>query len=270
LCDQAERTFREKCTGVRWELGTAHRFALWPLIYMGDLVEAANRLPGLLREARERDDLYGETNLCLVVRTFLRLAADEPALARRELREVMDRWSQAGFHVQHMNRLFDDTQIDLYEGAGEQAYQRITEGWPLVQRSQLLRVQQVRIFLGHLRARAALATGDAARLGEVDRDVRALEREQVKWARALARLLAAGVAARRGSIPEAIALLREGAELCDTADMELYAAAARYQMGVLIGGPAGSALTTEAAAWMRGQRVARPERMAAMLVPGGG
>ena len=59
------------------------------------------RLPGQVREARERDDLYGETNLCLVVRTFTRLAADEPARARAELAEVMGRWSHDGFHVQH-------------------------------------------------------------------------------------------------------------------------------------------------------------------------
>jgi hypothetical protein len=28
------------------------------------------------------------------------------------LRVVIDEWSQQGFHVQHMNRLFDEVQID--------------------------------------------------------------------------------------------------------------------------------------------------------------
>src|SRR6185437_10118225 len=100
---------------------------------------------------------YEETNLCLVVRTFLRLAADEPARAREELRELMDRWSHEGFHVQHMSQMFDDVQIDLYEGKGEAAWERITGKWKRVERSQLLRIQQIRIKLTHLRGRAALA-----------------------------------------------------------------------------------------------------------------
>ena len=85
LCDEAEHILRNSCTGALWELGTAHRFALWPLMFMGEVVEINRRLPRLLKEARERDDLYEETNLCLAIRTFVRLADDEPDRARAEL-----------------------------------------------------------------------------------------------------------------------------------------------------------------------------------------
>src|SRR6185437_4942618 len=136
--------------------GTAHRFALWPLMFMGEVVEINRRLPRLLKEARERDDLYEETNLSLAIRTFVRLAADEPERARRELAQVMEKWSHQGFHVQHMNRLFDEAQIDLYLGDSETAWRRLADAWPALEQSHLLRVQQIRILMLHLRARCAL------------------------------------------------------------------------------------------------------------------
>jgi hypothetical protein len=260
LCDEAEGILREHCHGVRWELGTAHRFALWPLVFLGRLGEVARRLPGLIQEARERDDLYGETNLCLMVRTTLRLAQDEPARARQELGELMGRWSHQGFHVQHMNRLYDDTQIDLYEGDGAAAWRRLAAAWPTLQRSKLLLVQQVRIFMGHLRGRAALAAGASAdMLREAEREARALSREGAAWATALEALLRAGAAARRGRRDEALALLREGEGRCESAGLGLYAAAARWWRDD------GRA---DAEAWMHGQGVRQPGRLAAMMVPG--
>src|SRR5262249_51380695 len=63
LCDQAEAIFRTHCTGAMWELSTAHRFALWPLMYLGEVAEMGRRLPALIKEARERNDLYAVTNL---------------------------------------------------------------------------------------------------------------------------------------------------------------------------------------------------------------
>jgi hypothetical protein len=269
LCDLAEGVFRESCLGCWWEQGTAHRFALWPLLFMGELAEVGRRLPGLIKEARERDDLYGETNLCLVAGTYLLLAADQPARARKELAEVMARWSQQGFHVQHMNRLHDDVVIDLYEGQPRQAWQRLQDNWGALQRSQLLLIQQVRIFMTHLRSRAALALAAAkpnpALVRSALRDARTLWRERAPWARALSRLLEAGAAHRQGA--PAAALLRDAVERCEKTDMRLYAESARWQLGRL-SEPGSVSLTDQAEAWMRSQHVVRPDRMAALQAPG--
>jgi hypothetical protein len=264
LCDEAEGIFRESCTGVMWELGTSHRFALWPLMYLGEVAEINRRLPAWIKEALERDDLYGVSNLSLVVRTFVSLAADEPARAREDLRQLMDRWSQQGYHVQHMNRLYDETQIDLYEGNGAAAWERLAQQWPILEQSHLLRVQQVRIFMGHLRGRAALASGCP---DEAGREAQKLAREGAPWASALGRLLQAGVAAAHGDLAESASLLRDGADRCDGAAMHLFAAAARRRLGTGMDGQDGKDLVSQADAWMTKQTIVNPVRMTSLLVP---
>src|SRR5262249_25852833 len=169
-------------------------------------------------EAHDRNDLYAAANLRLVIRPFAQLAADEPERARKELGQVMDRWSQEGFHVQHMNRVFDETRIDLYLGDGPAAWQRLTAAWPKIVRSHMLLVQQVRIFLHHLRGGCALAAALAAAapqraslVAAAERDARLLQRERLAWSDALAGLLRAGVARARGEKGRAAALLRGAA-----------------------------------------------------------
>jgi hypothetical protein len=273
LCDQAEGIFRRHCTGVMWELSTAHRFALWPLMFLGEVAEMGRRLPALIKEARERNDLYAVTNLSLVIRTFVRLADDEPERARRELRQVMDEWSQQGFHVQHMNRLFDEVQIGLYQGEGRAAWEQVTGHWPTLAHSHLLRVQQVRIFLLHLRARAALAAAPAAAepaplWRAAERDAHLLRRERIAWAEALAQLVRAGVAMGRHDAGGARQLLEDAAGRLDAAGLRLHAAAARRRLGERVAGSQGQRLVEQADAWMKGQNVRRPDRMTALLAPG--
>jgi hypothetical protein len=273
LCDQAEDIFRTHCTGVMWELSTAHRFALWPLMFLGEVAELRRRLPALIKEARERNDLYAVTNLSLVIRTFVRLADDESERARRELRQVIDEWSQQGFHVQHMNRLFDEAQIDLYQGDGSAAWERVTAQWPALARSSLLRVQQVRIFLLHLRARAALAAVPAAAdprrlLHAAERDARLLWRERIPWAEALAQLVRAGIAMGRHDAGGARQLLEDAASRLEAAGLRLHAAAARRRLEEQVAGSEGRRLVGQADAWMKGQNVRRPDRMTALLAPG--
>jgi serine/threonine protein kinase len=273
LSDEAEAVFRSGCTGVVWERDTAQRFALWPLLFMGEVNELGRRVPLLLQEAQARDDLYAVMNLSLVIRPFLRLAADEPGRAREEVREAMARWSQQGFHVQHMNRLHDEAQIDLYEGNGRSAYERLTAHWPLLRRLHFLRVQQVYIFFLHLRARCALAAAAGSKdpgpfLRAAERDARLLRHERMPWADALADLVEAGVALRRGDPGRAAGYLRAAVCGCDAGSMRLYAAAARRCLGQLVGGDEGRALTAEADAWTAGQNVRNRERMTALVLPG--
>jgi eukaryotic-like serine/threonine-protein kinase len=271
--EQAETIFRDRCTGVAWELDTSHSFALWSLFFLGEVAELVRRLPALLKEARERGDLYAATNLGTFVGHLTWLAADDPDGARNDLREVMQNWSHQGFHVQHLTGLMGRLQIDLYRGDGPAAWKCITEEWPGLKRSLFLRVQVVRAFMTHLRARSALAMAvHSKRPNAMHRlalhDARALERERMPYARAMAQLVRAGVAAARGRKAQALALASAAAAGFEAADMGLFAAAARRRQGELTGGPDGQELIRRADAWMAGQEIKNADRMAQLHAPG--
>jgi serine/threonine protein kinase len=275
LCDHAEAVFRARCTGVAWELDTAHSFSLWSLFFLGEVAEITRRLPTLLQEARERGDLYAATNLGTFVGHVTWLADDDPEGAQRDLGAVMERWSRQGFHVQHLTGLMGQLQIDLYRGAGPAAWERITNAWPALARSLFLRVQVVRIFMWHLRARSALAAaGQAARPEPLWRaaldDARRIERERMAWARPLAQLIRAGVAAGRGDRAAVLALLRDAEAGCRVAAMGLFAAAAGYRYGQLLEGDGVGAGIAQASGWMEAQGIRNPARMAALYAPGFG
>jgi hypothetical protein len=272
-CDRAEAFFRDRCTGATWELDTAHAFSLWSLTFMGEVAELTRRHQGLLKEAQERGDLYALTNLNTYVMAIVKLGADDPEEARRELRQTMGRWSQRGFHVQHLHALLARVYIDLYSGDGAAACRHLSEQWPAYVSSLFPRVQRSRIDVRQLHARSALAAAAAAAdprplLSDAERDARRLERERVPWALAHAAYLRAAIAQARGDTHAAREGLALAASRYVAADMLLYAAATRRRLGQSLGGDEGRALVVAADAWMAAQSIRNPTRMTAMYAPG--
>jgi hypothetical protein len=99
-----------------------------------------------------------------------------------------------------------------------------------------LRVQFIRIEAIHMRGRAALAAAKPGAEGVALRrralaDARRLDREKMRWASALGRLLRAGVAAQEGRRDLADHLLGEAISELEALDMHLYAQAARRARG---------------------------------------
>jgi hypothetical protein len=278
--DEAEAILRDRCTGVAWELDTAHNLGLWATTYMGDISTLRRRWPVLLQEAQERGDLYAITTLGTFFMTLLRLADDDPEGACRELAAVMGRWSHHGFHVQHGNALRAEVHIDLYRGDGPAAWGRIRRHWSSYRRSQLLRVQMLRIEMLELRGRSALAAATPAiarppksrrkawLLFSAARDAARLDRLREPWASAHARLLRAGIDWANGDHPRAQTGLKAAAEAFADQGMHLHAAAARYRLGEVLGGIQGSALVAAGALWMREQSIRDPARLVAVYAPG--
>jgi hypothetical protein len=144
----------------------------------------------------------------------------------------------------------------------------------------LLRVQTIRLFALHLRARIALASAFTARdksssrlearhlLKKVIADVKRIEREKMRWGSGLALLLRAGIAAHQGDAGNATQYLSEAMTCLEAVDMRLFAAAARRRLGQLIGGDQGKALVAEADRWMAAQGIRNPARMTAVYAPG--
>ncbi len=278
LFKRCEEIFREQCTGVTWELNTAHIIAFRSLTFLGRLRELSERLPRLLKEASERDDLFASTSLQMRYGYVVNLMADEPGRAQRQLRTSADAWSHQGFHLQHYFQLVGETDISLYLGSGLAAWENLVERWPGLERSLLRRrVQLFRIETQHLRARAALAAAASPSLsaprrrdllGLAGRDAKGIERERAPWGNPLAALLRAGMASLRGERRAALEGLATAETGFDATKMALYAAAARRCHGTLLGGEEGRGLVESADAWMQGERIKNPERMTSMLAPG--
>jgi serine/threonine protein kinase len=259
-----------KCRDVAWELDTARTFAMWSLMYMGDVAELTRRQPNLLRIARENNDLFAMLNFGTIVMVHVHLGADQVEEARRLLEEDRSRLSHQGFFVQHHNWLLAKTFVELYAGDAVTAWLTIADGWRGYAASMLGMVQQVRIDFLQTQGRAAVAAAAAG--GQKEEHVRSarsiirkLQGERALWADGLASALQAGLENVLGNTAAAANLLDQAAGRLFAADMRLFAAAARRQLGVLKGS---SELVSDADSLMRQLGIANPRRMAAALVPG--
>ena len=273
-CERAEATFRDRCTGVTWEMETLRWLSLWSLSYLGGLAELGRRVPARLREARDRGDLYAAVCHSTGLATLVWLAEDDPETAVARSRDALARWSQKTFHVEHWWALLGERQVELYTGDAEAAYRNVHAQWGALDSSLLLMVQLTRLEATHLRARSALALARVRRseqrtlCREVEQDAGRLLKERMPWCNPLVALLRAGAAATQGDLARAESLLREATTGLEAGHMALYAAAARWQRGRLVGGDEGRAAVAAAEAWMSEQGIVDRARMAAMLAPG--
>ena len=273
LLNRAEAIFRERCTGVIWELDTARIFCLWSLFYLGRVSELSTRCHDIFQEARDRGDRYMIATPGPFVGTVVHLAEDDVEGARRFARQALGQWSHQGFHIQHLNFYYGNNYIDLYAGDAAAAWRRITETDPLLQSSLLLRIQQVHAdVLQHTGrcavAMAAVSADPRPLLRVAEQSAHRLDRQQLPWTRALAQLIKAGVASVRRETGRAEQLLADATHRFESADMGLFAAAARRHLGRLRGGDEGRELVDRADTWMRAQSIVDPARMASCLAPG--
>src|SRR5262249_39828889 len=142
--------------------------------------------------------------------------------------------------------------------------------------SFLLRIQTLNIQMRSLRARAALAvaatetsrSGRNSLLRMADRESRAIRRLGSAWGCATSELIQAGAKSLAGRKTEAIASLDRAEKLFDACGMLLHRSVARQVRGHLIGGEAGRQLAASAAATLRAEGIASPERFVSVVAPG--
>jgi len=264
--------------GAIWELDTLAFFSTAALVQLGEIGRVVRETPKAVREARQRGDLYAAVNLRIDLANLAWLAVDGAEAALAQIDEAMSEWSNRGFHLEHYYELIARTNALVYSGRGREAYAHITARWTALRRSLIpFKVQSVRIFSLHARARSAIA---ATEKGGADHETllrdaaiaaRRIERERMGYATPWAKLLRAGIAmAGKESTEHAVSLLREAISGFDAADMALYAAASRRCLGALLGADEGRDLVRAADAWMTSESIKNPARMTAMLAPGFG
>ena len=157
ISDEATAILRERCPSAVWELDTSQMFAAWCLFYCGEVAELRVRCPRIAKEGRERGDMYLETTVNQFPRVATLLGDDDPEQARHLARESIAKWSQQGFHVQHLTAFYGQMLIDLYNGDALGAWRRVTSTWPELEASLLMKIQHVYIDSLQYSGRAALA-----------------------------------------------------------------------------------------------------------------
>jgi tetratricopeptide (TPR) repeat protein len=266
--ERAETIFRGQCHGVIWELTNACLFRLASAYNLGDLKKLAAEVPARLLESEARGDLYGTTHLRLAPFHILWLASDRPDLAQKNADTAISEWSANGYLTQHYYHLIASTTTELYRGQPAEAARILAEAMPALRKSLLLRVQLVRMDTLFLRARIAVAQVTAAGRDVASRCARQMLAEKVPYAAAWSRLVLAAISAQEGRTDVAIEQLDRAAVELEDCGIQLFAAAARYRRGVLLGGEAGTADRQRAERWMNEQGILAPERMVQVLAPG--
>src|SRR5207244_3023350 len=98
FCTQADEMLRTRCKGALWESDTCNLFALNSIANLGDLRALATLAPARLRDAEQRGDLYGATNIRVGWPNLLWLLRHDPTGAREDVTDAMSHWSWRGFH----------------------------------------------------------------------------------------------------------------------------------------------------------------------------
>jgi tetratricopeptide (TPR) repeat protein len=273
LFEQGMKGMRDHGVGLRWETTLAELYLTSSLFYLGETRDLARLVPLLLRDALERGDVYAQHGLKGWRSNVAWLVMGRPEEARAHAEDVAaNRTTAEGFHLQHWFELLAQIQIDLYVGDVEGAWQRLEVGWPRLKASHLLRVQNIRIESGYLRARVLVARhfagrGDKRLLKEVASLARGLDHEGAPWAAALAETVRAQAAMAAGDRAGAEERFGVAERAFATCDMSLFAQVARFRRGQANGGPSGTAWHIDARLAMQEQAVADPDAIARMLCP---
>jgi serine/threonine protein kinase len=272
LNDQSAALFRDRCTGMMISLEMAAYYSLRSLCWLGDIAELRLRRQALIKEAEDRHDRFAVTNYRTEVMTYDLLAADDPAGAASEIDDAMSHWSRRGFHAQHLFALVANVRVDLYRGQGTRARQRIRDSWADYSRSQLHRSSIGRIMINQLIASSALASWpDHASRVTLDREASTaadrLEREQIGYATALARMFRARLAALRDDPATAIRLYRSASDQFHALEMPFFEAATQFRLGQLMPVGPGHSLVESARDCFESRLVKNPCAMIDMLLP---
>jgi len=269
---EAEATFRTKCVGVIWELATLHHYRVWTFAFRGAYRQMMSYGHDVLNEARARNDLYTPATIGMFVEPIERLLADDPIGSRTALEDVAGRWTHRGLSLQRVMEFMQGTFIDLYAGEGVRAWDRLTEYWPELRASHLMRLEQMRIQMFHLRAACAIQAAIVSRSEHLwesaRRDAHRIAKERAPWAEPEAQTIFAALAAHRGDRSAAAGMLGRAAEQFEALGRGQFAYPTRWQQGRLTGGDEGRELTARAEAKMTAQGVRNPTPWVALHLPG--
>ena len=248
MLDEADVLLRERCRAVTWELTNTQAWSCNSLILCGDLREAADRMPALLREAHERSDRYALMHLIYPACITALAANDVDAGWRVATDDSTFRSCEPGrFTAGHWGRLISTQSVHRYRGEGKQALAFVQGEWPGLDSSQFLRVHLIRVFSEFERALSLVAALDegeraASVVRDAERSVKQVLHDTPEYAAPMGHFLNGCLAAVRGDRERSLRAFERAAPGLEAADMGYLALCARQRYAQLLGGESGHAL----------------------------
>ena len=282
--ERAIEIFRERCPGTAWEVTTSQFFLFVALYYSCRYRELRERHEIALKDAVERGDHYGAVTLRIGVLNRIWWLGGDPARARRELDAARQVWpssqsSEQGYHVIHFHLAVAECYVDLFEGEWERAHRHAVSQGPALRRSFLLHAAALRLEWLGLTLRtsiaAAAAVGDA-RPAERDALLREAEGYIGRYGASIDHPLnrpmilsaRASIAATRGDLGKARALIERMAAAPDSEEGWVSRECARWILGRLRGEVEGGAQVRAAEEQLASRGVAPDRRAPLVLFPG--
>ncbi len=256
---EASRILLGSCRGMHYEVGLARAYELADLAWLGRLRDFAACTADWIDEATDRGDLNAWLLLQLGGPIQVGALTDDPQSAAEQVLDVRGRWPDARFGI--LDVYVQRTLVDLalYRGDAAAAVEHARTLWTGLFKGQLKMVAILKATANSCLGRALLAAG--GREKEVARCGKRLDPFGPGWGLPHAALLRAPGSGVEG--------WRAALLACEAGDMAMHAAAARWRLGEALGGDEGAAERAAAEAWLGGEGVVKPERIVAMLAPGG-
>ena len=273
---RALHLLRERCTGVSWEVATATLFQGASHVFRGALAQQARILPGFVADARARGDVYAAEIMPALTMSWIRhLVFDDPDAALNALPALPSRRSLARWRVHDTNALAGQVQVAVYRGDPGRGWTLLEEYWPSLTRSPMFRVITIRTLMSMIRGGCALslatsesttASSRATLMQAAETAAKMMADTRCGWAEAFALALHAGIASCRGNAGEAKHLLQRAASDLHALELMPWHYAARWHRYSLENNETGTSSGPDS--WWTTEQIARPQRIANLLVPG--
>ena len=272
--DAAELIIRERCRGVHWERANAVAWSMNALILCGELKEAAQRVPEVLREAQERNDRFALMHMVYPA-AITAIVADDPDTADRIAREFPKFGGDFSdkFTGGHWGSLVSRVSANRYRGRGSLAHQEMEIDFARIKAAHFLRVHMMRVCTTFERGLCALAAaedgGDQAALWRLaERCGRELTADRPDYAAPMGHHVLGCLAASKGQRQQALAQLDLAISGLSRVDMGYLASCARARRGALAGGEVGRGLLNASTEQLMKQGIVNVERCLEMSAPG--
>lgn len=266
--------FGSQCRGAFWEESVCEALRYIAVEETGPLTVLCERVPVLLRRARERSDLFADAMLCRTVAMAL-LAQDQPERAFafvHERRSALVHDLGKALDLRHWLVVQCLIDCQSYAAQNAAAWQTFEEIWADYERSALARGGLVQIVSHYRRGRvtaALCAEVDDPKLVRIaEQHAKRLLGMRATRAEGPAYSILAALASQRGDWDEARALLLRAENAVLQHGSRVSASVARLQRGRITPGLPGQRLMDEADIALHGYGIRNPERWAKAFIGG--